>query len=291
MRLQKGNDRKRTRWRNERPARGRRLGLPASRGVRAGVWLGALAFGAVAGALRGDVLLTGAFPERAAHLRYAVIGNERATARELAGAAAVAAGPSFEALDLPAVRSALAGHPWVRHARVAALPPDRVILAVEEREPVAVARLAGEARLVDRDGTAFAPAENAAGLPELVGGGAPGTPPLAEGVALLDAVAEQGLPAPRALILGGAEPGTTPTLELAPDAVAPGVRVLVGPDDQPAKLARLAELLRAGLPELAAVAEIDLRFGDDVVLRPQTEAEESETRGVRGGTSRQEHSS
>jgi cell division protein FtsQ len=291
LRLTKRNDRKQARWRNERPARGPRLGLPASRNVRVSIWVGALALGAGAGALRGDALLTGAFPERAAHLRYAVIGNERATARELADAAAVAAGPSFQALDLPAVRSALAGHPWVRRARVAALPPDRVILAVEEREPVAVARLAGETRLVDRDGTAFAPAADAAGLPELVGAGTPGTPPLAEGVALLDAVAEQGLPAPRALILGGAEPGTTPALELAPDAVAPGARVLLGPDDQRAKLARLAELLRAQLPELAAVAEIDLRFGDDVVLRPRPEAEEAETAGVRRGTSRQEQSS
>ncbi len=280
-----------TRWRNERPARTRRFGLPASRGVRTGVWLGALAAGALAGALRGDALLTGAFPERAAQLRYAVIGNERATARELASAAAVAPGTSFAALDLPAVRSALAGHPWVRHARVAALPPDQVILAVEEREPVAVARLAGEARLVDRDGTAFAPVEGTTDLPELVGAGAPGSPPLLEGVALLDAVAAEGLPAPRALILGGEEPGTTPALEFPPGAGAPGARVLLGPDDQPAKLARLAALLRARLPELATVREIDLRFGEDVVLRPQPEAPEQETAGVPGGASRKGRSS
>lgn len=268
-----------TRWRNERPKRARRPLLPASRGVRASIWLGALVAGALVGALAGDVVLTGLFPERAARLRYAVIGNEHATPLELASAAAVASGTSFEALDLPAVRSALAGHPWVRHARVAALPPDRVILAVEEREPVAVARLAGEARLVDRDGTAFAPAHAGTDLPELVGAGAPGTPPLLEGVTLLDAVAEQGLPTPRALILGGREPGTTPALELAGGAVASGTRVLIGSEDQPAKLARLAALLEAGLPELAEVEEIDLRFGDDVVLRPRPEATEEETAG------------
>jgi hypothetical protein len=270
-----------TRWRNERAKRSRWPVLPASRAVCSVVWLGALVSGALAGALGGSALLTGLFPERAARLRYAVIGNERATALELATAAAVAPGTSFEALDLPAVRSALAGHPWVRHARVAALPPDRVILAVEEREPVAVARLAGEARLVDRDGTAFAPAGARADLPELVGAGTPGTPPLLDGVTLLDAVAKQGLPAPRVLILAGEEPGTTPALELALGTTAPGARVLIGHDDQPAKLARLARLLEAGLPELAEVEEIDLRFGDDVVLRPRAEAKQGETVGVR----------
>jgi cell division protein FtsQ len=286
---------KATRWRNERPKRLRWRLLPATRGVRAGVWLGALVLGALAGALGGDALLTRLFPERAMRLRYSVIGNVRATPLELATAAAVAPGTSFGAIDLPAVRSALAGHPWVRHARVAALPPDRVILAVEEREPVAVARLAGEARLVDRDGTAFAPADVGTELPELVGAGAPGSPPLLDGVTLLDAVAQQGLPAPRALILAGEEPGTTPALELAAGITASGARVLIGNGDQPAKLARLARLLEAGLPELAGVEEIDLRFGDDVVLRPRLEASEAdseeETVGVRRSAAREGQSS
>ena len=91
-----------TRWRNERSERSRRPLLPASRGVRASIWLGALALGALVGALGGDVLLTGLFPERATRLRYAVIGNQHATPLELASAAAVAPGTSFEALDLPA---------------------------------------------------------------------------------------------------------------------------------------------------------------------------------------------
>jgi hypothetical protein len=98
---------------------------------------------------------------------------------------------------------------------------------------------------------------------------------------LLDAVAEQGLPAPRVLILAGEAPGTTPALELALGTTAPGARVLIGHDDQPAKLARLARLLEAGLPELAEVEEIDLRFGDDVVLRPRAEATQEETVGMR----------
>jgi cell division protein FtsQ len=263
---------KRPRWQNERKARPLGGWLRRPRALRAGVWLAALTLGVLAGALRGEQLLARAFPERAANVRLAVIGNAHASAEELAAAAGVAPGTPLASLDLVAVEAALAGHPWVRRARVAALPPDQLILAVEEREPVAVARLSGIARLVDRDGTAFAPAGEDTRLPELRGAGAPGGPPLLEGVALLAAVEAQGLPAPHALILTADEPATVPALELASDAPAPSARVLIGRDDQAAKLARLAELLRANLPELGSAAEIDLRFGEDVVLRPKPEA-------------------
>jgi cell division protein FtsQ len=264
---------KRPRWQNEQAVRPRRRGLRRPRALRTWVWLGALAFGLLSGALGGDALVARAFPERATNVRFSVLGNEHASAEELAAATGVVPGTPLDSLDLVAVEAALAGHPWVRRARVAALPPDRLILAVEEREPVAVALLAGVARLVDRDGTAFAPAGEETGLPELRGAGTPGGPPLAEGVALLAAVEAEGLPAPRALILAGDAPGDVPALELASDAPAPSARVLIGRDDHAAKLARLAELLRARLPELRETAEIDLRFGADVVLRPRREAE------------------
>ena len=264
---------KRPRWQNERAARPAERWLRRPRTLRAGLWLAALACGVLAGALRGDALLARAFPERAANVRFAVIGNAHTSAEELAVAAGVAPGTPLRSLDLVAVQAALAGHPWVRKARVAALPPDRLILAVEEREPVAVARLSGVERLVDRDGTAFAPATGDTRLPELRGAGAPGGPPLALGVALLAAVEAQGLAPPRALILGGDEPAAVPALELASDAPAPSARVLLGREDQAAKLARLARLLRAELPELGAAAEIDLRFGEDVVLRSKPVAE------------------
>jgi cell division protein FtsQ len=261
---------KRRGWQNETTSRPAGL-LRRPRALRALVWLAAGALGALAGALRGEELLARWFPERSSHVRFAVIGNLHASGAELVAAAGVAPTTSLRALDLVAVRAALAGHPWVRSARVAALPPDQLILAVEEREPVAVAQLAGVVRLVDRDGTAFAPAAPDAQLPELRGAGAPGGPPLAEGVALLTALRSHGLRAPRALILGGAEPAALPALELAADAPAPGARVLLGRDDRDRKLARLAGLLRSGPPELGQTAEIDLRFGGDVILRPRPE--------------------
>jgi hypothetical protein len=43
--------------------------------------------------------------------------------------------------------------------------------------------------------------------------------------------------------------------------------VTLGPGEREAKLARLAALLAARRPEVAAALEIDLRFGDRMVLR------------------------
>jgi len=46
-----------------------------------------------------------------------------------------------------------------------------------------------------------------------------------------------------------------------------GARALLGAGDHEEKLARLGALLRSRLPEVAAAREIDLRFGDRMVLR------------------------
>jgi hypothetical protein len=71
------------------------------------------------------------------------------------------------------------------------------------------------------------------------------------------------------LALTDADPARAPALALAAGTAAPGARVLLGAGERDAKLARLARLLAAGLPELGTAAEIDLRFGADVILRPR----------------------
>jgi hypothetical protein len=58
------------------------------------------------------------------------------------------------------------------------------------------------------------------------------------------------------------DPARLPALVLAS-----GTRVTLGAGDLDGKLARLAALLAAGRPEVAAALEIDLRFGDRMVLR------------------------
>jgi hypothetical protein len=243
-----------------------------SRRLRAAVLAVAFGGGASGGALSGDTLLARAFPERAAQVRLALRGNQHAEALELAAAAGVGPGVRLASLDLAQVRAGVASHPWVRSVRVAALPPDRLLVAVEEREPVALAPIGETTWLVDRSGLAFLPADGQP-LPVLAGAAAPDDPRLADGVAWLEALAAHGIPAVAALALADADPLLAPALVLDAGAAAPGARVLLGSGERDAKLARLSRLLAAGLPELATAAEIDLRFGADVILRPRVEPE------------------
>jgi hypothetical protein len=256
-------------WRNERAGR---VSRADSRRLRAALLALALGAGVSAGAGFGETLLARAFPARAAQVRLALRGNQHAPALELAAAAGVAPGIGLASLDLAQVRAGVASHPWVRSVRVAALPPDRLLVAVEEREPVAVAPIGATRWLVDRTGTAFLPAAEAAALPLLLGAAAPDDPRLADGVAWLEALAAHGIPAPAQLALSDPDPARTPALALAADAAAPGARVLLGAGERDAKLARLARLLAADLPELRAAGEIDLRFGADVILRAPSHA-------------------
>jgi hypothetical protein len=250
--------------------------------VRAGAWLLALGVGVAAGALRGEALLARALPERASQLRMALLGNLRASPLELAAAAGVGPGTKLAALDLERVQAGLAAHPWVASVRVATLPPSLLLVAVEEREAVAVAQIGPKTWLVDRSGNAFLPAAPGTPLPALVGASARDDTRLAEGVAWLDALASHGIGAPRGLFLIDSDPARAPALELelAEGGPAPGARVLLGADERDAKLARLARLLAAGLPELRTTAEIDLRFGADVILRPRPAAETAAPDGV-----------
>jgi hypothetical protein len=243
-----------------------------SRRLQAAVLAVAFAGGASGGALSGETLLARAFPERAAQVRLALSGNQRAEALELAAAAGVGPGVRLASLDLAQVRAGVASHPWVRSVRVAALPPDRLLVAVEEREPVARAPIGDVTWLVDQSGLAFLPADGQR-LPVLAGAAAPDDPRLADGVAWLEALAAHGIPAAAELALTDADPARAPTLALAAGTAAPGARVLLGSGERDVKLARLARLLAAGLPELATAEEIDLRFGADVILRPRPEPE------------------
>jgi cell division protein FtsQ len=255
-------------WRNERRAQpGRALRRHAGR-LRALFWLAALGLGVAAGATRGAEWLARALPERAGAVRLAVVGQRHTRPEELLAAAGVAPGTKLAALDLARVRESVRALPWVRSARVAALPPNRLIVAIEEREPVAIARLGGARWWVDRDGRAFAPAVAGAALPELVGALAPDDLRLADGVAWLSALQASGLGAPRRVVLADRDPAAAPALELAG-----GLRVLLGEGERERKLARLARLLAAEPPELATTAEIDLRFGADVILRPPAQEE------------------
>jgi cell division septal protein FtsQ len=199
----------------------------------------------------------------------------------------LAAGTPVLAVDAPELVRRIESHPWVAHARVTLLRPGRILVALEERQPVAVALLGNPPTRfwLDAEGVPFAPvgSDDAAGRitvagPEDARPGA-GDPRFAEGVALARAVASLGITGVREVRVGRAAPERLPALVLAS-----GAQVLVGAGDPAARLERLAALLAAGLPEVAAAREIDLRFGDRMVLRGGLpSADEAGDAGAGGG--------
>lgn len=174
-------------------------------------------------------------------------------------------------LETALLKARLGAHPRVREAHVRTLPGGRLLIGVTPREAHAVAVLGKQRLLVDAKGAAFAGAGLAEQLPELLGlpagrAQAQQAPGLAFGVALLQATREAGLPQPRALWLGERPDAELPALVF--DDAEFRFTALVGDGQEiPRRLARLARLLKARPPALAEAREIDLRFGERLILR------------------------
>lgn len=251
---------------------GRRARRRRSAGQRAqllAIWAAAAGIGVAAGMHTSEPVLARLRPGVLAVESVAVVGARHASAQEIVTALGLAAGTPVLAVDAPELRRRVEAHPWVARARVTLLRPGRILVAVEEREPAAVALLGNPPTRfwLDAEGVPFLPvgAGDAAGRIAVVGPeeARPGSadPRFAEGVALAGALARHGI-AVREVEVARSQAAELPVL-----VFASGARALLGAGDHEAKLARLGALLRARLPEVAAAREIDLRFGDRMVLR------------------------
>lgn len=244
-----------------------------------------------AGAVLGLTLGAAAGPETLLRVRgpaprvraVSVTGQQRLTPAEVVATAALEAGVPLTRAALEAARTRLLEHPWIAAARVAGLPPHRVLVSIEERRPVARAALGDALVFVDAAGAPFAAAQADDPEPLLVGVEAaePGRPHpvLAQGVAILAALEARHLPQAGRVVLGGDPPAALPAFEPAGD----GARLVLGAGHLDEKLDRLVQLRAAGLPEVDAASEIDLRFGDEVVLRSDPAEDGSGKAGTRGG--------
>ena len=199
--------------------------------------------------------------------RLEIEGALRLDAAELARTALP---PDADAPTSPEeVARRLEAHPWIARVAAARIAPDAVVARIEEYVPVAVADALGETPvLVSADGVPFADAVGTEwnALPRLVVAEPPARkrrePLLAQGVALARAVAEAGYRSIE-LALDGEDPNAVPALRVA------GVpaRIVLGAGDPGPKLALLASAL-ASDPAVRDAREIDLRFADQLVLRP-----------------------
>lgn len=251
-------------------AKGNRRREPLGWGARGKVWIVAIAIGAAAGWWGRGLAIEAVSGPDSRIARVAVAGNERVDASELVSSAGLSAGLPLATLDVERVRAALLAHPWVRAARVTILPPDQVIVAIEERVPVAIAILDDGARFVDALGTPFAAADPGSALPRFEGVAAADArrihPRFAQALHLLEAAAAQELPPPDRVLLGGRPEAQLPALVWV-RAGNDSLLALLGDREPESALQRLAQAWMADLPELRNVREVDLRFDDQLILR------------------------
>jgi cell division septal protein FtsQ len=283
------------RWRLQRRNSRRRDPRPGA--LRPFVWAGAAALGLALGGLGGVGRIPALAPLLPRLAGLSETGARQVDVTALAAAAGLGPGALLGPGSLGRLRDGLLEDPWIREARVVALPTGRLLVGVAERLPVARTALGQPVQLywVDAEGLPFAPAPAEAGLPVLEGvaDARPGQadPVLRQGVEILDLLRRHGLPAPQSVVLGGDAPDALPALWLP----LPGGRtchVILGAAHLDARVDRLAQLLAAKLPEALAAGEIDLRFGAQVVLRsavspgstaPRTAAEGGGAATSRGG--------
>lgn len=199
--------------------------------------------------------------------RLEIDGAQRLEPAALARAVLPADAPDPVTPDEIAAR--LEAHPWIAHASAARIAPDVVVARIAEHEPAAVALVLGETpSLVNAEGVAFADgdAQEWRALPQLVVADPPPRdrrdPLLVQGVALARAAASAGF-AGIEIALDGEDPNALPALRVAGVAA----RVVLGAGDPAPKLAHLAQLVAhdAGARD---AREIDLRFAEQIVIRP-----------------------
>lgn len=103
-----------------------------------------------------------------------VIGAHRLTMEEVAAIIGADPGAGLSDIDLEAARADLEARSWVAHAELVRLWPDRILVRLQEREPLALWQLDGEHHVIDASGVIIEAADPAefADLPRVTGPGA-----------------------------------------------------------------------------------------------------------------------
>lgn len=185
-------------------------------------------------------------------------------------------------VDLAAIRKRIRQSPYVKHVAVQRDPPDRVLIQVEERVPVALV-VADGMFYCDADGVLM-PAirsENAFDLPILTG--VAGLQPCVAGKRLTHPVIREALHlvmvAERlddALYRRISEVHITSTGDLVLYTADAGIPVTVGHGDITTKLEKFTAFWSSVVTSrgVQSLASVDLRFADQVVVRWTRNGEE-----------------
>jgi cell division protein FtsQ len=259
-------------WRGRRLRRVRRALRLLGAAVGVAVVVVAVAVTGVAGAhaLRRSGLL--------AVTEVSVVGARRIPEATVRTAAGIDVGTDLLGIDPEAVADRLEAVPGILRARAARHLPSRVVITIEEREPYALVNLSrpdGAAGLVwvDATGHLVGPERHGAmpALPILSGvepppatAGEPVGDRLQTGLALLHALKRA----------GGLVADRVSEVDLGPAGgpvlyTVDGMAVWLGPEGWDERLARLDAVLGGLAEQQEPVATVDLRFRDQVVLRPR----------------------
>jgi cell division protein FtsQ len=200
-----------------------------------------------------------------------VAGNDTLAASDVIAASGIERQMSVFAVNAMRVRERLRRDPRIADASVHIVFPDRVLLGVEERPPVAALQVPGGYVLVSADGVALATARSARGLVVFTVDG-------------LDAAAVRPgapLPSPDARLGAGLAASLPPALRPGVEALRvdragevilytrDGVAVKAGGGDAVRdRIARAGDVLAAVRARGLRVEYIDLRFPDSIIVKP-----------------------
>jgi cell division protein FtsQ len=200
----------------------------------------------------------GRFPIREVRVK----GNDLLWEGEILEIASVERGKNLLRLDVDGVEERLSRSGWVREARVRRIPPGRVDLKIEEREPWMLLLEGRDALFVDREGAVF-PAlgkEQSLDLPILVDrSGRPGE--IVAELAKAFPAADDWL-GRRVAEVEIDEEGSVSLWEI-PNRT----RILLGGEAFPDRVARLRAVLADWDRKSEQYGEVDLRFANQVIAR------------------------
>lgn len=191
-------------------------------------------------------------------------GRKDLSREQLLAKIAVERGTPLFSVDTRAVQSRLLELQPVHDARVTRLWPDRLLVQIQERVPIALWQKDGKLMPIDRDGVAltYQRAENFSNLPVVVGDDAPKQ--TNELLAALDAYPEL-----KSLVLGATYVGDR-RWDLF---LKSGMQIKLPEGDVAAGLKRLMDFANEQMIFGKPIAAVDLRLPDRVVVKPLPPAE------------------
>lgn len=252
----------------------RRRGHARGRGRRLGrLALGVAAATALLGAAVGGVqwaLVSPRFAVQASDVD--VTGLSRLTREEVLSAAGLEGARNLLRLDPVAMVGGIEALPQVRRAEVIRRLPNRVQIVIEERRPFTLVH-AGRLHWIDESGVAMGPEPRAVSAPmpvlsglsaeELAAAGRAPSPRMTAGLALLRVLLRTGGPLVGQISEVDVSRGDGPVLY-----TLDGIEVRLGAEDWEARIARLLGVLAQLSSTGEAVSAIDLRFRNQIILKP-----------------------